>query len=426
MISRISSSHTISIFFLSLLLSHTQPTHTGLLTRAAVALEHSYQAVTNGVKNKYAQATESLKPELATWDWYAIDVTRQTRSMAFPATFYIISLDWQEIEPRELVYNHQKIQEYAQLCQELKNNQITPVINLFDGNSTPDWFTGKGGFTNYHALPAFTHYAQTVFKALASHANFWITANNPAEYASNLFVTSPASDTPANIQTPHKRGDFAGMLTTLEHMLIAHRDSYAAIKRLPGGAQARIGIGLATDPILSANSMNPLLGMKAEKLTRALQDAMRNMLNNNRMAVDIEGTSKDNYIHSIDGAFDFLVLNYTAPRYLEGNYKLGLAPVSYPEGLYFAIKTVSESMRRSVPLLINHSLISNSIARAGMGTEDERMAAQRHLYALNKAVKEGYRVMGYIHATVEAKVENMPTQSQNQAPANPSAPTPKK
>lgn len=447
-----------SLFFLVLLASHTPHTHAGLFTRAAMALEHSYQSVTNAVKNKYSQATEGLKPELAHWDWYAIDAPRQTRSMAFPSSFYwglhdttinnldthnfaelkktgcnlyIISLDWQEIEPRELVYNHQKIQEYAQLCQELKNQQITPAINLFDGASTPAWFADKGGFANYHALPAFVHYAQTIFKALGSTAPYWITAHNPAEYACQLSISGPIpgalsgpiSGATPSTSRPHKRGDFEGMLNTLEHILIAHRDIYTAFKKMPGGNQARIGIGLDSSPILSSNTMNPLLAIKAEKLTKASQASVRNLLNNNRMDVDIQGTTKDNYIHSIEGAFDFLVINYTAPRYLQGNYELQLASSSYPEGLYYAIKAASEGMARQVPLLINHCLITGtSSAEPGAGKEDERVAAQKHLYALNKAVKEGYRVMGYVHA----KSTKPPIQSHNQAPQPSVNPTPKK
>jgi hypothetical protein len=145
------------------------------------------------------------------------------------------------------------------------------------------------------------------------------------------------------------------MLDALEHIMIAHRDIYASFnanyKKMSGGNKVRIGLGISADPLFAWNTINPAHIIKTEKLTKAIQQSVYTLLTRCRMEIDVHGTTKDNYIHSIDSAYDFLLLNYAGPRYVQGSYEIRTATISYPEGLYFAVKTAGERLNKKIPLL---------------------------------------------------------------------------
>ena len=65
----------------------------------------------------------------------------------------------------------------------------------------------------------------------------------------------------------------------------------------------------------------------------------------------------------------------------------------YPEGLYLAIKEISEKIAKklNIPMIITQN---------GIATRDESMRdlfIKRHLYALHKAKTEGHNVEGYYY-----------------------------
>ena len=103
------------------------------------------------------------------------------------------------------------------------------------------------------------------------------------------------------------------------------------------------------------------------------------------------------------GSLDFIGLNYYShynykfsfnldkafkAKLLPGEIKTDMDYASYPEGFYRAIKTVS---RFGVPVIVTE----NGVADA----RDDRRALfiSQYLYAVSKAISDGYKVEGYYY-----------------------------
>jgi beta-glucosidase len=106
------------------------------------------------------------------------------------------------------------------------------------------------------------------------------------------------------------------------------------------------------------------------------------------------------------GSLDFIGLNYYShynyrfsfnldkafqARLLPGEIKTDMDYASYPEGFYRAIKTVSQF---GVPIYITE----NGVADA----KDDRRALfiSQYLYAVSRAISEGYNIKGYYYWTL--------------------------
>ena len=112
------------------------------------------------------------------------------------------------------------------------------------------------------------------------------------------------------------------------------------------------------------------------------------------------------YKVSAEQLFDFIALNYYSRVLIKMQWSIKEPFVStcygdeimtdmpyalYPEGLYYAIETISKF---KVPIYITENGIADAHDKA------REIFLHRYLYALGKAIKDGYDVRGYYYWTL--------------------------
>lgn len=402
------------LFFLFMLCVHTPSTDAWIFTEAADAISESYGKVKQKITTKYSQMTEFLHPQHTQWDWSKI----ATEKISFPHTFfwgvnaieavvhkgtgmYSVLIDWSAVEPQEGVFDQKAIDRYVAMCKKLREHDNTPLIILFDDkvdSKTPAWFTDKKGFSVYQNIPLFVRFAQKMLTHLSPYKGYWIPLLNPNAYVARMYAERICQN------------DCADMLTTLEHMLIAHRDTYTTLKNMPGGRKVKIGISKQMDTIEVWHKLNPFGVRTANKFRKAFHDAFYNFINQGSMEIYFKEITKNDFTHSTFNSFDFIGITYISPRYVYNGYKdpitiidaTNAAPEDvahllqyHPEGLYEAIKTVSQQITKRVPILVLGNKGDQS-TQLGSSVIDRAVGFDRAVYAIHKAKNEGCTVIGYL------------------------------
>jgi beta-glucosidase len=307
---------------------------------------------------------------------------------------YRFSVEWSKIEPREGVFDTTVIRHYQDMCDSLRANGIEPVVTLHHVTN-PIWFEKKGAFEKEENLPLFTDFVRHIVLALGDRVNIYCTINEPAVYAMESYFTGAF---PPGKQDPQMTA------LVLRNLLIAHVMSYQTIKQLPGGEKKRVGIvknitlvdpynpWLLTDWIFSSISDKAFNGVVLEFFRTGKYDF--NMPGMARLKYEDPEAVK---------TLDFFGLNYYSHYTyhltpdLESSFGNKVSPgeimtdmeyTIYPEGFYRAIKRVAVL---GVPVIVTENGIADH-------RDDRReLFIRRNLYALSRAIREGYDVRGYFY-----------------------------
>ena len=93
---------------------------------------------------------------------------------------YRFSIEWSKIEPQEGKYKETVIQKYKKHIEDLKKNNIEPVVCLFHF-TVPKWFSEKGGFLK--SPDDFTRFAMDMIQRFFPVVNTFVVMNEPNVYA---------------------------------------------------------------------------------------------------------------------------------------------------------------------------------------------------------------------------------------------------
>lgn len=330
---------------------------------------------------------------------------------------YRFSVEWSEIIPQQGAVNYQKLAEYKTMCQKLVAHGIKPVITLYH-YSEPIWFFNLGGFEKKENIGHFVDFCSTVFKELKDYVHLWFTFNAPEGISAEGWLKA---------MKPPAKKNMKLMAHALHNVLEAHVAVYRAIKELPGGQQSKIGILKNIYQLDPYDAANPLDHMGAHFGTELVDESIYRFFRTGDFSVHIPRGIKttkimgipipigiqyliekqtNEYIKNGGTCLDFIGLNYYCHGYIK-NFK----PIKetnpeiepqipshdrytiYGEGLYRAIKTLSEKLATpfNIPIYVTEN---------GIGTEDDNLRTlhnKRYLYALARAVNDGFDVRGYIH-----------------------------
>ncbi len=317
-------------------------------------------------------------------------------------TSYRFSVDWTCIEPEEGKFDVQALNHYVALCRALRAAKITPMITLHHFVH-PLWFEQLGGFEKQENIRYFVRFCEHVFRALGKTVPFWCTINEPGVL---IFQGHIRHCYPAGV--PGGNG-FRRAAVTLKHLLQAHVEVYQALKKLPGGKRAQIGFAhsyLAFEHFHGWWSPGKSLLERTISgiLSSFLNDSILDFFRTGNYRLYVPGLVDERYAdpHALR-ALDFIGLNYYAhvflrfyhrlqdtvhPGFRPGDHRTDMPYGFYPEGLWRAIAHVAQL---KVPIYITE----NGIADA----KDDRRALwiERYLYAVNKAIADGFDVRGYYY-----------------------------
>lgn len=98
-----------------------------------------------------------------------------------------LSIEWGRIEPEEGKFSQQELSHYINVILSLNRRGIEPLVTLHHFTN-PAWFSKLGGWENKKAADYFTRYCKFIVEALAKHARYWITINEPTIYFSHAYI----------------------------------------------------------------------------------------------------------------------------------------------------------------------------------------------------------------------------------------------
>lgn len=330
---------------------------------------------------------------------------------------YRFSIEWSDVIPEQGRVNYAKLEQYKQMCQKLVAAGIKPVITLYH-YSEPIWFFNLGGFEHKENISHFVDFCQVVFNELHEYVYLWFTFNAPEGISAEGWLSE---------MKPPAKKNMDLMVKALYNVLEAHVAVYRALKALPGGEKSKIGILKNIYQLDPWDAANPLDQLGAYFGTDLVDESIYRFFNTGEFYVNIPRgitTTKfmgipiptgikypiekqtNEYLKNGGKCLDFVGLNYYCHGYIkkfkpvkETNNEIEPQIPShdrytvYGEGLYRAIKTLSEKLAR-------HFDIPIYVTENGIGTDDDdlrNLQAQRYLYALACAINDGFDVRGYIH-----------------------------
>ena len=324
------------------------------------------------------------------WNRYKEDIQL---IKALGVNTYRFSIDWGKVEPEEGIFDETALEHYKAVCEELVRNDIKPCITLFH-YALPRWFSHLGGFESAENSAYFVRFATKVFERLHPYVHLWFTFNSPCSSASKSYLLGERPPGVKNMQR---------MAEVYKNILQTHVRTYQALKTLPGGKEARIGIIKNIYQLDPWNSWNPADLLACSMAKSLIDDPYYSFFTTGRFKIHIP--FKAYVVHeNIDApqSLDFIGLNYYGHGYMKNfarltppdeirtdnpNYTL------YPEGLYRAVQELSEKIAR--PLGIPIYITENGIATQEATIREQFL--RTYLYALSQTIADGYPVRGYIH-----------------------------
>ncbi|MCX6227339.1 MAG: glycoside hydrolase family 1 protein [Bacteroidia bacterium] len=310
---------------------------------------------------------------------------------------YRFSVEWSRIEPAEGVFDTLAIKHYQDVCDSLIANGIVPMVTLHHFTN-PIWFEKKGAFEKMENVADFVKFTEVVYLALKDRVTFWCTINEPAVYVVEGYFHG------AN---PPGKKDPKLAAVVLRNILEAHVQAYWKIKSLPGGNQAKVGVVknlTQNDPYrkwhlgdwIFANLIDGVFNATTLDFLRTGKfrfnmPTMATLTDENPKAKGTLDFIGLNYYSHYNYKFSFNLDQAFQAKLLPGEIKTDMDYASYPEGLYRAIKTVSQFR---VPIYITE----NGVADA----KDDRRALfiSQYLYTVSKAIADGFDIRGYYYWTL--------------------------
>mmetsp|Transcript_47927 Transcript_47927/g.120006 ORF Transcript_47927/g.120006 Transcript_47927/m.120006 type:complete len:480 (-) Transcript_47927:368-1807(-) len=143
------------------------------------------------------------------------------------------SFEWGKLEPKLGEWDEAAFKRYEEIIMCLLDNRLEPCVTLYHFVH-PYWFEEAGGFDDKDNLGLFVAFCKEVFRRFGQYIKLWLTINEVAvvPYTGYVYGSHP----PGGVGKFYK----AGIL--YRNLLIGHSMAYKAMKAMPHGQEARIGI----------------------------------------------------------------------------------------------------------------------------------------------------------------------------------------
>jgi beta-glucosidase len=335
------------------------------------------------------------------WELYEKDIELMKE---LGVNSYRFSLAWSKIQPTKDTFNEDALKHYDDVIDALLENDIEPMITLHHFTH-PIWFEELGAFEKEENIKYFVEFSKRVFARYKDRVKYWCTFNEP-----NVFITGAYFNTDFPPGTHNT--ELGGIV--FENILKAHVKTYKELK----GEKGKSEKGQKEE-----NLQSPQIGIvqstfQFEPLRRwhigdwAIARISSNIFNDTTLSFFRMGqmnyylpfqTSRTYSDKDAPNTIDFIGLNYyshyaykfdldfrkaTQSIAIEGEEMTDMPYTIYTEGIYRAIEEVAQLNK---PIIITE----NGIADA---KDDKRgKYIEQSLYAVSKAIKDGYDIRGYYY-----------------------------
>lgn len=388
---------------------------------------------------RFAQERNLMRPQDSQ---YPIDLWNNYRSYINYAKDVLglnalrFSIEWAVVQPNgPEEFNAEALNHYADMFTYCIQKGITPII-CFHHYTDPCWFIDAGGFEQEKNITYFVKFCTTTYTHLMQSLRadsrarlqlahiaqpLWATFNSPEGYAFKAYL---------QLKAPPAREDKKGLqfvAQCLKNMMEAHVCVYHEIKEqyqefdsiLKRTTQAP-QIGFLKNIIQLDPAQKTFTQRWCSGLTR-MACAVGNLLQNEciyrffttgtfRIYVPTKVSIKHTNKAAI-GALDFIGINYYSNCHLFFGSRIQETDETYrtdnsnyrfhPQGLYRAIVEVTEKL--AGPLGIPMYVTENGIATRS--DEKRSQFYRQYLYALSRALADGYDVRGYLTWTLADNYE---------------------
>lgn len=315
---------------------------------------------------------------------------------------YRFSVSWSRVMPKQGVINTKGLQFYTDLVDELRANNIEPLVTLYHWDM-PVWVCEQGGWLSEKIIPLFEEYTKAVVEALSDKVTYWIPMNEPQCFIMNGYMQGA--------HAPFKHRYFAlAKLTRI--CLMAHKRSVDTIRKY-AKTTPKIGIAFASGAYIPTDESREALEIARDKSFNQGLGVMGNrwwadpiLKGEPVTAYGVYRTHKKD-MPKIKCDLDFIGLNVYQP-FQDGSW--GNKPAEGDKDrltsmgwvidgrcLYYTIKFFNE--RYSLPVMVTENGMANDDTVVDGVVEDKKRISFLHEYlnGVKRAIDEGISVLGYQH-----------------------------
>lgn len=272
-------------------------------------------------------------------------------------------IEWSRIEPEEGTFDPEAIEYYRNYIKELKAQGIEPMLNIWHW-TLPLWFADRGGFKKASNLVYWDRFITKVSEEFAPLVRNIITLNEPNVYASHSYVMG---------WWPPQEHNWFDASLVIWNLTKAHKRAYRILK----GRKPRLNIGIAQQ----------LANIQAKRPHNVIDQVMTKWM---RYFWNWW------FYNRIKRYQDFVGFNYYFTDYYRGFKsdnpevpKNDLGWYMEPEGLYPLLLRVWAHYRK--PIIITENGV------ADMDDQYRQWWIQESMVAMEKALSEGVKLVGYYH-----------------------------
>jgi len=285
-------------------------------------------------------------------------------------------IEWSRVEPEEGVWVEKEWQHYRDYIQELLDQDLEPILNLWHW-TMPAWFTDKGGFEKRKNIKYFERFVKKVCEEVQiKDIKYVLTMNEPNNYAMFGYLTGE--------WPPSYKNKGLKFLKVYYNLAVAHNRAYDAVKSSSSGTMVSAATQLAN---MQAKRPRNVFDNFATWWMRYFYNWW--------------------WINKIKRHQDFLGFNYYFTDYYRfGNYKQikshdlfhqanpkvpknDLGWYMEPEGLHSIIVRAWAHYKK--PIMITENGL------ADMHDENRKWWIEESIVALERAISEDIEVIGYLH-----------------------------
>lgn len=274
------------------------------------------------------------------------------------------SIEWSRIEPEEGRWNQEAIDHYKAYIAELKRQGLEPMLNIWHWTA-PIWFEARGGFKYRKNLKYFKRFVQLIGKEFTQEVKYIVTINEPNVYATFSYQLG--------LWPPQEKNAFS-LLRVYFNLVSAHKHAYYTLKQVKPSLKIGVAMQLANIQAKDPHSMSDELSTKVMRYAWNWW-----------------------FLHRLRREQDFVGINYYFTDYYNGwfqrdNPKIPLNDRGWymePEGLFPLLLRAWAHYGK--PIIVTENGV------ADMHDQYRRWWIEETIVAMERAISEGVKVIGYFH-----------------------------
>jgi beta-glucosidase len=278
-----------------------------------------------------------------------------------------ISVEWARIEPTEGHYDREAMSHYTAVLAEARRRGLKTMVVLWHFTN-PEWVAHSGGWTSRQTAEKFAAYARQMAVHLGHLVDYWVTLNEADTFVWKGYI--------ARRWPPMRKNAWPAAYAAYRNLARAHKRARAAIREVLGGDQP---VGLTHMFIWTHPAEKG--GLFSARVVARL-NFLANDLFMGLIASDVDWLGVQYYV-DCPARFSGIALDDGDPPTTDMGWRIA------PRGIYEVVMRAWK--RLGIPIMVTE----NGLADAS-DSQRARFIID-HLAWLNKAMRDGADVRGYLH-----------------------------